>query len=217
MNSTFDEFRVNRPALVSAAPAVSGRARARLRGVPSCEREQALDVSEMAARYDLRARSYGRCWAPVLAPTALTLLDAVEPVIANAPPARLLDAGTGSGTLAIAATRRWPFVGVTGLDVSAGMLALARAAVSGQTQAPRSAFLVWRGGQLQGLPGQGIAPDKTWANWVSPTAAGDFLVLNVSKTKGEWKVVPATGDCGLLPYIQGDGTFKRVEPSDLPK
>ena len=63
----------------------------------------------------------------------------------------------------------------------------------------------------------GIAPDKTWANWVAPTTAGDFLVLNVSKTKGEWKVVPATGDCELLPYIQGDGSFKRVESSDLPK
>ena len=85
-------------------------------------------MSEMAARYDLRARSYGRCWAPVLAPSALALLDAVEPAIANAPAGRLLDAGTGSGTLAIAAARRWPLVRVTGLDVSAGMLALARAA-----------------------------------------------------------------------------------------
>jgi SAM-dependent methyltransferase len=56
------------------------------------------------------------------------MLDAVEPAIANAPAARLLDAGTGSGTLAIAATRRWSLVRVTGLDVSAGMLALARAA-----------------------------------------------------------------------------------------
>ena len=63
----------------------------------------------------------------------------------------------------------------------------------------------------------GIAPDKTWANWVAPTTAGDFLVLNVSKTKGEWKVVPITGDCELFPYIQGDGAFKHVEPSDLPR
>jgi len=63
----------------------------------------------------------------------------------------------------------------------------------------------------------GIAPDKTWANWVSPAAVGDFLILNVSKTKGEWKVFPATGDSGLIPYLQGEGTFKRVESADLPK
>src|SRR5674536_398544 len=79
-------------------------------------------MSQMAARYDLRARSYGRCWAPVLAPSALTLLEVVEPVVGAAPAARLLDAGTGSGTLAMAATRRWPLVRVIGLDVSAGML-----------------------------------------------------------------------------------------------
>ena len=49
-------------------------------------------MSQMAARYDLRARSYGRCWAPVLAPSALTLLEVVEPVVWAAPAARLLDA-----------------------------------------------------------------------------------------------------------------------------
>ncbi len=85
-------------------------------------------MSEMAARYDHRARSYGRCWAPVLAPAALGLLDAIGPAVARAPGARLLDAGTGSGTLAIAAVRRWPGVHVVGLDVSSGMLAVARAA-----------------------------------------------------------------------------------------
>jgi len=89
-------------------------------------------MSEMAARYDLRARSYGRCWAPVLAPPALGLLDAIGPAVAvaDAPATRLLDAGTGSGTLAIEAVRRWPRVHVTGLDLSGGMLALARAPLS---------------------------------------------------------------------------------------
>lgn len=87
-------------------------------------------MSQMAARYDLRARSYARCWAPVLAPSAIALLDAVEPVVGAAPVARLLDAGTGSGTLALAAIRRWPHVHVTGMDVSPGMLAVARAAAA---------------------------------------------------------------------------------------
>jgi SAM-dependent methyltransferase len=89
-------------------------------------------MAEMGARYDRRAHSYGRCWAPVLAPSAIALLDAVEPVVAASSSARLLDAGTGSGTLALAATRRWPHVQVTGLDVSAGMLAVARAAAAAE-------------------------------------------------------------------------------------
>ena len=89
-------------------------------------------MNEMAARYDLRARSYARCWAPVLAPSAVALLDAVEPRAGATPIARLLDAGTGSGTLALAAIRRWPHVRVTGLDVSTGMLVLARAAAAAE-------------------------------------------------------------------------------------
>ena len=86
-------------------------------------------MSEMAARYDLRARSYGRCWAPVLAPAALGLLDAIEPgggTCARQPgcstpgrdPGRWRSRPSGAG----------PGVHVVGLDVSSGMLAVARAA-----------------------------------------------------------------------------------------
>src|SRR5450759_2498285 len=108
-----------------------GGVRARRPGgvrAPIAPRWHPAGMSQMAARYDLRARSYARCWAPVLAPSAIALLDVVEPVVGAAPVARLLDAGTGSAPLALAATRRWPHVHVTGLDVSAGMLAVARAA-----------------------------------------------------------------------------------------
>ncbi len=115
-------------------------------------------MSEMAARYDLRARSYGRCWAPVLAPTALDLLDAIEPVIATDPAVRLLDAGTGSGTLAIAATRRWPLARVTGLDVSVGMLALARAAADLALDAADRARLSLLAGSIADPEAAGLAP-----------------------------------------------------------
>ena len=39
----------------------------------------------------------------------------------------LLDVGTGTGTLAIAAVRRWPSVRVTGIDASSEMVARAAA------------------------------------------------------------------------------------------
>jgi SAM-dependent methyltransferase len=111
----------------------------------------------MAARYDRRARSYGRCWAPVLAPAALSILDAVEPDIAAAGAASLLDAGTGSGTLAIAACRRWPYVRVTGLDVSAGMLAAARAGAASLDPA-ELARLSFVEGNLADPEGVGLLP-----------------------------------------------------------
>ena len=131
-------------------------------------------MSQMAARYDLRARSYGRCWAPVLAPSALTLLDAVEPVVGTgtAPVARLLDAGTGSGTLALAATRRWPHVHVTGLDVSAGMLAVARAAAAASLGPDQLARLSFVEGSVADPEAAGLAP-------VSIDAAVSSFVLHL--------------------------------------
>ena len=112
----------------------------------------------MAARYDLRARSYGRCWAPILAPAAIALLEMVEPVVATAPGARLLDAGTGSGTLALAATRRWPHVHVTGLDGSAGMLAVARAAAAAELGPDELARLALVEGSVVDPVAAGLAP-----------------------------------------------------------
>lgn len=112
----------------------------------------------MAARYDLRARSYERCWAPVLAPAAIALLESVAPVVGTEGAARLLDAGTGSGTLALAATRRWPHVRVTGLDVSAGMLAVARAAAAAALGPDELARLSLVEGSVADPDAAGLAP-----------------------------------------------------------
>ncbi|HEY7968966.1 MAG TPA: methyltransferase domain-containing protein, partial [Candidatus Limnocylindrales bacterium] len=53
-------------------------------------------------------------------------LDEIDDVAA-AGAARLLDVGAGTGTLAIAAIRRWPEVHVIALDASSGMIAKAAA------------------------------------------------------------------------------------------
>jgi ubiquinone/menaquinone biosynthesis C-methylase UbiE len=83
-------------------------------------------MTTMSDRYDRAAERYDRWWGPVLAPTALRLLDVVEPFVESRPGARILDVGAGTGLLALAAVRRWPQVRVTALDASAGMLGMAR-------------------------------------------------------------------------------------------
>ena len=83
------------------------------------------------------------------------------PRMGAAPLARLLDAGTGSGTLALAATRRWPHARVTGLDISAGMLELARAAAAATLSPEERARLSLVEGSIADPEAAGLALAST--------------------------------------------------------
>lgn len=77
-------------------------------------------MTDQAERYDRIAEGYEQWWAPVLAPSAVGLLDRVEATVAGG--ARdLLDVGIGTGNLALPALERWPSVRLTGIDASQEM------------------------------------------------------------------------------------------------
>lgn len=86
--------------------------------------------SEEGQPYDRLAEGYARHWGPVIRPAAERVLDHLAAAIeaARGPDRHvdLLDVGSGTGALAIAALRRWPELHVTGIDPSTGMLDLAR-------------------------------------------------------------------------------------------
>ena len=97
-------------------------------------------MTDQAERYDRIAAGYARWWAPVIAPRAVDALELLEPVVA-AGAREILDIGTGTGTLAIAAIRRWPSVRVTGIDASREMAEAAeREADDGLGAADRRRF-----------------------------------------------------------------------------
>jgi ubiquinone/menaquinone biosynthesis C-methylase UbiE len=87
--------------------------------------EQPEQQPEARSRYDLMASGYARFWAPVLRDAAERVLDDLAPHLDGRRGAALLDVGTGTGTLAIAALERWPGIRVTGIDPSGGMLEVA--------------------------------------------------------------------------------------------
>jgi ubiquinone/menaquinone biosynthesis C-methylase UbiE len=72
-------------------------------------------------RCDEMAAGYERWWAPVLAPSALALLDELATDLENGA-TEVLDVGVGTGNLTRPALARWPAIRVTGVDASREMV-----------------------------------------------------------------------------------------------
>jgi len=75
--------------------------------------------------YDRFAIAYRDWWGPVIAPSAVRLLGSVGVPAGDSRRFDLVDVGTGTGALALAALARWPGAQVTGVDPSNRMLDLA--------------------------------------------------------------------------------------------
>jgi SAM-dependent methyltransferase len=82
-------------------------------------------MNAIVQRYHQGAVEYARYWAPVLKDTAERLLEDVD-ASRSGDFSRLLDVGSGTGTVAMAALRRWPDLAVVAADAAAGMLEFAQ-------------------------------------------------------------------------------------------
>jgi ubiquinone/menaquinone biosynthesis C-methylase UbiE len=78
-------------------------------------------MTDQAERYDRIAAGYERWWAPVLAPSALRLLDWLDEDVGSGA-IDLVDVGVGTGNLTIPALARWPTVRIAGVDASREMI-----------------------------------------------------------------------------------------------
>ena len=129
-------------------------------------------MSTIEARYDAAADRYRTWWEPVLAPTALALLDEVQLLnggsVAAEPGSgtRILDLGTGAGLLALAIVRRWPRTNVVGLDGSTGMLAVALAAAERELAEAEQARIEFVTGQASRLPFEDASFDLVLSSFV---------------------------------------------------
>lgn len=84
-----------------------------------------VESDEAERVFNQYAAAYRDWWGPILEPSAVALLDRVSAPGGDGAPFDLLDVGTGTGALALAALERWPGAHVTGIDPSARMLDVA--------------------------------------------------------------------------------------------
>jgi ubiquinone/menaquinone biosynthesis C-methylase UbiE len=90
--------------------------------------DQPSEAPASEAAYDRFAAAYRDWWAPVIAPSAIRLLDQLDGLLPVDRPSTVVDIGAGTGTLSLAALERWLQVRVVGVDPARKMLNLAEAA-----------------------------------------------------------------------------------------
>jgi ubiquinone/menaquinone biosynthesis C-methylase UbiE len=86
-------------------------------------------MTDQVERYDRIAAGYEQWWAPVLAPSAIAVLEELDADVRDGA-TELLDVGVGTGNLSRPALARWPSVRVTGIDASREMVDAAEALVA---------------------------------------------------------------------------------------
>ena len=115
------------------------------------------------AAYDQFADDYRDWWAPVIAPSAVRLLDLLAVRLPPAAPFTLVDIGTGTGTLALAALRRWHQASVIGVDPAGRLLEMAEADAR---HAGVDGRLTTRIGEAGALPLPDASVDATMSSFV---------------------------------------------------
>lgn len=157
----------------------------------------------ITARYDRHARAYETHWAPVLAPTALAMLDALDLELGGHMPRRVLDVGVGTGTLTRSAVTRWPTARVVAVDGSAGMLAEARGTAARALSPAGLRRIEWCAALAERLP----YPDGSFDLAVS-SFVYQLVPDRPAALREAHRVLEPGGTLGLVTWLADDTPFE---------
>lgn len=154
--------------------------------------------------YDEIADGYERHWGPVIRPAAEAVLDLLPGLIQ--PDARLLDVGTGTGALAIAALERWPELSVTGLDPSQAMLDRARSDADRRLGRRADGRLQLIQGDAAELPAEAASFDVVVSSFVM-----QLLDRRPAAMREARRVLRPGGTFAWVAWLAGDAPFRGDE------
>ena len=159
------------------------------------------------AHYDRIAEGYAQHWGPVIRPAAESVLD-LAPLL-DAGVARLLDIGTGTGTLALAALERFPHVVVTGIDPSSAMLEIARREARTRLPPPARTRLRLEVASAARLPFPAGSFDVAVSSFVLQLVASRAAALREAR-----RVLRRGGQIAWVAWLAGGGSFRGDEVVD---
>lgn len=159
------------------------------------------------AAYDRFAAAYRDWWAPVIAPSAIRLLDRLNGDLPADRPTTIVDIGAGTGTLALGALERWPSVRVIGVDPSRRMLDLAAAAARGTGHDQRLSLEV---GDAAGLPLPDASVDGAVSSFVIQLTPN-----RAAAVREAYRVLRPGGFFACLAWRSGEDPFAPESAFDL--
>jgi SAM-dependent methyltransferase len=154
------------------------------------------------AAYDGYAADYRAWWAPVIAPAAVGLLDRLDGLVET--DATLVDIGSGTGTVALAALRRWPGIKVVGVDPARRLLEWAEADARDAGAADR---LIVKVGDAAALPLPDASVDVATCTFVL-----QLLPDRLAGVREAFRVLRPGGVFAHLTWRVDDDPF---EPEDV--
>jgi SAM-dependent methyltransferase len=164
-------------------------------------------MAESEAAYDRYGAAYRRWMAPIVAAPARRLLDRLDGMLLGDEEFRLVDVGTGTGTLAIDALVRWPNATAIAVDQSRVMLDIAADEARGRGGARLAGRLELVVGEAERLPLLEASVDLAVSSFVVQLASSRSAAV-----REIYRVLRPGGTAAVVTWQIEDEPF---EPDDV--